>query len=78
MMLIYDKLFTEEFGECLGMGKCGTCLVEIVSSAHQLTYYERNEEATLLKAGHTGKDVRLSCQVMADECIDGLTVRILQ
>ncbi|MDP9047050.1 MAG: 2Fe-2S iron-sulfur cluster-binding protein [Bacteroidota bacterium] len=76
MMLIYDKLSTEEFGECLGIGKCGTCLVEMISSGHQLTSYERNEETTLLKAGHSNKDVRLSCQIMADEFIDGLTVKI--
>jgi ferredoxin len=30
MMLIYDQIYPEGFGECLGMGKCGTCLVEIV------------------------------------------------
>ena len=77
MMLIYDQIYTEGFGECLGMGKCGTCLVEIISSKYPLTYYERNEETTLLKAGNTDKNVHLSCQIMIDEYINGLKVNVL-
>lgn len=77
MMLIYDKIYTEGFGECLGMGKCATCLIEIIESNHELTSYERNEETTLLKSGLTGKEVRLSCQIMADEFINRLKVNVL-
>ena len=78
MMLIYDKIYTEGFGECLGMGKCSTCMVEIISGGHQLSLYERNEETTLLKSGHTGRNIHLSCQIMIDEYINGLIVNILQ
>jgi 2Fe-2S ferredoxin len=77
MMLIYDKIYTEGFGECLGMGKCGTCLVEIISSCGGLSYYERNEDITLFRAGHTDKRVRLSCQILADRHLDGLKVKVL-
>ncbi|HEY9364350.1 MAG TPA: 2Fe-2S iron-sulfur cluster-binding protein [Chitinophagaceae bacterium] len=77
MMLIYDKLYTEGFGECLGMGKCGTCLIEILENKYPLTFYERNEVTTLVKAGYTGKEVHLSCQVMVNEFMDGLKVKIL-
>ncbi|GAB2977534.1 hypothetical protein GCM10027049_10870 [Mucilaginibacter puniceus] len=77
MMLIYDKIYTEGFGECLGMGKCGTCLVEIISSCGGLSYYERNEDITLLRAGHTDKKVRLSCQILVDRHLDGLKVEVL-
>jgi 2Fe-2S ferredoxin len=77
MMLIYDQIYTEGFGECLGMGKCGTCLVEIISSSHELSCYERNEEMTLLRTGITGKEVHLSCQIMIDEYIDGIKVNII-
>lgn len=76
MMLIYDQIYTEGFGECLGMGKCGTCLVEIISSEHQLSYYDRNEEMTLLRTGITDKEVHLACQIMIDESIDGIKVNI--
>lgn len=78
MMLIYDKIYTDGFGECLGMGKCGTCLVEIIKGNPQLTFYERNEQTTLLKSGQRGKNVHLSCQIMIDEFINGLQVSILQ
>jgi len=78
MMLIYDQIYTEGFGECLGMGKCGTCLVEIISSSHELSCYERNEEMTLLRTGITGKEVHLSCQIMIDEYIDGIKVNIIR
>lgn len=77
MMLIYDRIYTESFGECLGMGKCGTCMVEIMSSKHELSCYDRNEETTLLKAGHSGKNIHLSCQLMIDEYMDGLKVNVL-
>jgi 2Fe-2S ferredoxin len=78
MMLIYDRVYTDGFGECLGMGKCATCLVEIIKSNPQLTFYERNERTTLFKYEHTGKNVRLSCQIMIDEFIDGLQAKVLQ
>lgn len=77
MMLIYDKIYTEGFGECLGMGKCGTCMVEIISSLSEPSYYQRNEDTTLLRAGHAGKDVHLSCQIMIDEFMNGLKVNVL-
>jgi len=77
MMLIYDRLATEEFGECLGMGKCGTCVVEIIESHNQITSFDRNEATTIEKAGITGKNVRLSCQILIDENIDGLKAEVL-
>lgn len=78
MMLIYDRIFTEDFGECLGMGKCGTCLVEITSQRVEPTAYERNEETNLLKTGQKAKgNIRLACQLMIDEKMDGLSVNVL-
>lgn len=76
MMLIYDRIYTEGFGECLGMGKCGTCMVEIIGSMHELSYYDRNEQATLSRAGVQGREVRLACQMLIDETMNGLKVKI--
>jgi ferredoxin, 2Fe-2S len=76
MMLIYDRIDVEGFGECLGMGKCGTCLVEIISNVHDLSFYERNEETTMARAGLQGGNVRLACQMLIDESMDGLKVKI--
>ncbi len=77
MMLIYDRIYTESFGECLGMGKCGTCLVEIMSSKHELSCYERNEDMTLLRNIKPKENIRLSCQLVIDEKMDGLVVKVL-
>lgn len=77
MMLIYDRIYTEGFGECLGMGKCGTCVIEITEKKQNPTAYERNGDANLLKAGCQNENIFLSCQLMIDEQLDGLAVRIL-
>ncbi|MEO6849126.1 MAG: ferredoxin [Mucilaginibacter sp.] len=77
MQLISDKLDTESFGECLGMGKCGTCLIEIIQSPHPLSYYERNETSTLKKMNYASRNIHLACQIMADENINGLRINIL-
>jgi 2Fe-2S ferredoxin len=31
-MLLYDKIYIEDFGECKSMSRCGTCIVEILES----------------------------------------------
>jgi 2Fe-2S ferredoxin len=77
MMLIYDRIYTEGFGECLGMGKCGTCLVEITVKRQEPTAYERNEDVNLARTGLQGENIRLSCQLMVDENLDGLVVKVL-
>lgn len=77
MMLIYDKISPEAFGECLGMGRCGTCLVEVIDKQHEPTAYERNEDVNLARTGISGENIRLSCQLMIDENLDGLIVKVL-
>jgi 2Fe-2S ferredoxin len=62
MELIQNRIFTDEFGECLGMGRCCTCLVE-VSSIRDFPDKERNETSTLLKNGIDNPVMRLSCQI---------------
>ena len=32
MALITDKIYVEDFGECKGMGRCGTCVIEIIKT----------------------------------------------
>ena len=78
MMLIYDKIYVDEFGDCLGMGKCATCLIEIVEAPLQLSSYNRNEETTMNKAGFENKNVRLSCQILVDQHINGLKLNVIR
>mgnify|MGYP001545166857 CR=1 FL=1 len=77
MMLIYDRVYVDGFGECRGMGRCGTCRVAIDGDPGTLTGMDRNEEATLAKTGHEPGEVRLACQILLDEELDGRTVRVL-
>lgn len=77
MMLIFDRIGPDGFGECLGMGKCATCLVEVLGEYEQLTGYERNETATLARHGIDHPRFRLSCQIQIDKNINGLKFRII-
>lgn len=76
MMLIYDKISPEEFGDCLGMGKCGTCLVEILGDTAKLSSFERNEQTTISKAG-INENYRLACQILIDENLNEVVVKII-
>lgn len=77
MDLINDKLYVEDFGECRGIGRCGTCLISFVSD-QQLPEMDRNERSTLEKAAVDGKQWRLSCQIMIDETLEGSTITIAE
>lgn len=78
MMLIFDRIYTEEFGECRGMGRCGTCMLEILSGNAELGSMQRNEEATIRKIIHPRKDIRLACQLLINSSLHGIKVKILR
>lgn len=74
MQLITDKIFIEDFGDCKGMGRCGTCVVTITNWKNKEPVKERNEAATLNKDGNENKSVRLSCQILITENLSNATV----
>jgi ferredoxin, 2Fe-2S len=76
MQLIADKIFIEDFGECKGMGRCGTCMVTITNWKNREPLKERNEAATLDKAGNDNKNIRLSCQILITENLSDAIVCI--
>ncbi len=76
MMLIYDNIYLENFGECRGMGRCATCMVEVLHSDSRLPGSERNEQATLSKSGVDITNVRLSCQLEVDKNLHNIHIRI--
>ncbi len=77
MHLIFDKIFIEDFGDCRGMGRCGTCLVELLNQQSAPTVFERNEETTLKRLGEIAPNTRLACQVLVDERINNLHCRVI-
>ncbi|HEY4149069.1 MAG TPA: 2Fe-2S iron-sulfur cluster-binding protein [Chitinophagaceae bacterium] len=77
MQLIRDQVFVEDFGECGGMGRCATCKVVALNHEYTPEDYERNEWATLTKAGDEIPPTRLSCQVAIDKKADRVHFSIL-
>lgn len=78
MTLLYDKIYIDDdFGECKGMGRCGTCVIQILNPKNAITLCDRNESATLGKMGINKEHIHLSCQIELNEKIDGLEIEIL-
>ena len=78
MALLYDKIYIDDdFGECKGMGRCGTCIIQILNPKKEITFFDRNERATLSKMGISGEHIHLSCQIELNDYIDGLEIEIL-
>jgi ferredoxin, 2Fe-2S len=77
MVLLYDKMYIEDFGECKGMGRCGTCLVRLKGLPEAIKMLDRNEETTLSKMGFQDDSIRLSCQLLVDEYLQNIRVEII-
>jgi 2Fe-2S ferredoxin len=78
MHFIYDKMYTDGFGECKGMGRCGTCAIEVLQAEPAEMDYHRNELQTLARHNLTAEQgVRLACQMMLDDSIDGMNFRLI-
>jgi 2Fe-2S ferredoxin len=76
MVLLKDKIAPDDFGECRGMGRCGTCLIKICSLVNTAELI-RNEESTLAKMGIADPEIRLACQLQVNDDLENATVYIL-
>lgn len=76
MMLLADQLYLEDFGECKGIGRCGTCHVYILNPSTNWLLKERNENTTLNKLWEHKDNSRLACQMLIDNSMDGLHVHV--
>lgn len=77
MVLINEKLYVEDFGECKGIGRCGTCLVEVLNGG-KIPEKDRNENSTLSKCPIKGENLRLSCQIMITAALNNTIIRIIE
>ncbi|MFA6945973.1 MAG: 2Fe-2S iron-sulfur cluster-binding protein [Pedobacter sp.] len=75
--LIQDRLFTDDFGQCGGMGRCGTCIVKISGSKAGADFL-RNESVTLSRIAPGVQDIRLACQIPIDDNLSNLTISIME
>lgn len=78
MTLINEKIFVNDFGECKGIGRCGTCLIEIDGLDEEAQPIERNERSTLNKCAVQKPNLRLSCQLMINSSLNNCTIRVVE
>lgn len=76
MVLIKDRIGPDDFGECGGMGRCGTCLIKIYGNENNSELI-RNEQSTLEKIGITDPEIRLACQLQINDDLKNARVYIL-
>jgi 2Fe-2S ferredoxin len=78
MVLINEKMYVEDFGECKGIGRCGTCLIVVEGLPADFMKMDRNEKSTLQKCAVKGKNLRLSCQVMINSALHNTTIKVVE
>jgi len=78
MMLINEKIYVEDFGECKGIGRCATCLVEVEGVGDAASFMDRNEKSTLEKAAVKKPNLRLSCQIMINSALQNASIKIVE
>lgn len=78
MILINEKIYVEDFGECKGIGRCGTCLVEVEGLDSDASKMERNEKSTLSKVSIQKANLRLSCQIMINQALQNSRIKIVE
>ncbi|MFC3335046.1 2Fe-2S iron-sulfur cluster-binding protein [Flavobacterium palustre] len=80
MYLLKEELQLESFGECGGVGRCATCVVQTSGITGNSAVKDRNEPATLSKLGFDEANIRLSCQIYitADLNVNDAEIKILE
>ena len=77
MALLYDKFYFDGFGDCKGIGRCGTCHIKIENGPPYLLQRTGNENTTLGKMENVSFNSRLSCQIQITEALDQLHFSIM-
>lgn len=77
MALLYDKFYFEDFGDCKGIGRCGTCHVRVLTPSSALSVRQGNETTTLGRMENVTESSRLSCQILIDDAIEQMHFEIV-
>jgi len=78
MFLLKEELSLGSFGECGGVGRCATCVIEAIGIKGKSAVKERNEPNTLLKLGHKEDTIRLSCQLFITSDLEDSEITIIE
>jgi ferredoxin, 2Fe-2S len=76
--LLSDKLNISRFGECGGMGRCATCLIEISNLNGSTTLLKRSEHTSMQRMIKSYSIVRFACQVQVNDDLANVTIKILK
>lgn len=76
MQLLNNCIYLESFGECSGQGRCVTCLVKLTNLKSNAGILDRNEKSSIQKAGLSNSNMRLACQILITEELDGAVIDI--
>jgi 2Fe-2S ferredoxin len=76
MELLNETIYVQAFGECQGMGRCCTCIIEIVSKFHFITSVDSNEKSTLKRHKVIDSKYRLACQIMIDSNLHKIEISL--
>ena len=79
MVLIKDQLWVDGMGECGGQARCGTCMVELLNAGEDLVIATDTKEAAVIRRMMTTEStIRLSCQILVDETLNGLQIKVIE
>jgi 2Fe-2S ferredoxin len=78
MVLIKDQLWVEGIGECGGMARCGTCMVELLNAGDNFVATDIKETAVIRRSITSNSIMRLSCQILVDEALNGLHIKVME
>lgn len=76
-LLIENKLNIRGFGQCGGMGRCASCLIEIVDLNDKSTFLSRTEHTSFRRTIRKYSIVRFACQIPVNDDLANVTIKIL-
>ncbi len=77
-LLLNNKLNISGFGECGGMGRCATCLIEITDVCSSTGFLKRNEHTFLQRMIKGYSIIRFACQIPVNDDLANVTIKILR
>lgn len=78
MFLLKEQMGLDSFGECGGVGRCATCVVQTAGITGNSLIKERNEPVTLQKMGYEDESIRLSCQLYITKDLEGSEITLVE
>ena len=76
-LLLNNKLSINGFGQCGGLGRCATCLIEISDVKGSTAFLKRSEHTSIQQMIKGYSIVRFACQIPVNDDLSNVTIKIL-